>query len=482
MNVLRQRKVTRFGLWRLGTEDETLWTFLGEDTPAPNAPAMLASVPPVKSVGLLRRRRDLRDPRRAAIGRAQAADGARPHDRERDVHARSERLCRRAHGRQDQRLVALTFDDGPDERNTGRMLDALHDLRVPAAFFVIGDQAMREPELVRRMAEEGHLVGNHSFTHPHMDTLTPREAHAELAATQRLIEGLTSLRTPLFRAPYTANIDPDRPDDIADLRIALQNGYLFVGAYVDPNDWRPLSADEIARRVVEQVVSGAGHIVLLHDGGGDRRATIAAVRKLVPELRKRGYAFVSLDKLLGLKREQLATSVPPSDLVLSTSDAFIAYARDWGRTALSVLFFACTVLSILRIVFLGALTLKNVRPKAASAPQPFDPLVTVIVPAFNEGKVIARTVRSLLASRYKNLEILVVDDGSTDDTAAVVTTLASTNPRVRLINADERRQGRGRERRARLRARRNRGRGRRRHDRAARVDSEDDRVHLPIRP
>ncbi len=423
--------VTRLGLWRLGTEDETLWSFLGADTP-PASPFVLASVPPVKSVGLF-------GEGEVYTIRGEPQDGARDLVTTADGH-----IVRGAYGRVPSgyvvekrggraRSVALTFDDGPDERNTGAILDTLKELRVPAAFFVVGEQATRFPELVVRESDEGHLVGNHSFTHPHLEALTPREAAAELSATQRLVEGLTGRRTPLFRAPYTADIDPELPDDLTALRIALQNGYLFVGANVDPDDWDPgRSTDTIARAVVSEVSQGVGSIVVMHDGGGDRARTVEAIRRFVPELRKRGYEFVSLDRLLGVKREELASTLPPGERILSASDAMWAYTRAWGWTALAVLFFVCTVLSILRILFLGGLTLKDLRRNVPSVPG-FQPLVTVIVPAYNEAKVISTTLRSLLSSTYKNLEILVVDDGSVDATADVVAGMAKDNPRIRLI-------------------------------------------------
>jgi cellulose synthase/poly-beta-1,6-N-acetylglucosamine synthase-like glycosyltransferase/peptidoglycan/xylan/chitin deacetylase (PgdA/CDA1 family)/spore germination protein YaaH len=436
IKALRARGVTRIGLWRMGTEDDTLWSFLGNDAASPS-PLQLANLPPVKSVGLFGEGEVF-----TIRGEPQAGERKLVVTPDNSIKSASytkvpsgyvvERM-----GGKGKRVIALTFDDGPDEKYTGPVLDVLRELKVPATFFVVGDQAMRAPELVKRAAAEGHLVGNHSFTHPHMNALTPREAEAELSATQRLIEGLTSRRTPLFRAPYTANIDPDRPDDIADLRIALQAGYLFVGAYVDPNDWRKHSkADEITKKVVSDVTNGVGHIVLLHDGGGDRSATIQALKKFVPELRARGYQFVSMDQLLGLKREEMALALPPSDLVLSTSDAFMAYAHDWGWTMLSVLFVICTVLSILRILFLGALMLKSARDKGPAVSDGFKPLVTVVIPAYNEGKVIEFTLRSLLDSKYENLELLVVDDGSSDDTAEVVSRMAQAHPRIRLIQQE----------------------------------------------
>ncbi len=106
--------------------------------------------------------------------------------------------------------------------------------------------------------------------------------------------------------------------------------------------------------------------------------------------------------------------------------------RSWGWVLLTGLFFVCTVLAILRILFLGSLAIKDLRRQEPDPPHDYQPLVTVLVPAYNEEKVIANTIHSLLASEYANLEVLVVDDGSKDRTAAIVTALAAETPRVRL--------------------------------------------------
>ncbi|HEX7480645.1 MAG TPA: glycosyltransferase [Polyangiales bacterium] len=432
IDSLRRRNVTRVGLWRLGTEDETMWSFLGSDTP-PALPTVLKTIPPVKSVGLFGEGEvfTIRGEPQGGLRELVSSPDGRQIVRGTYSRVPSGYVVERRGS--PARMVTLTFDDGPDEQNTGKLLDALKELKVQATFFVVGDQAMRSPDLVEREVDEGHLVGNHSFTHPHLERLTPREASAQLAATQRLIEGLTDHRTPLFRAPYIAAIDVERPDDLAVLRIALQNGYVFVAAGVDPDDWQTKSADLVAQRVIAGVTSGAGQIVVLHDGGGNRAHTIAAIRKFVPELRRRGYQVVSLDRLLGVKRSDLLLPVPPGEAVLSASDAFMAYGRDWGWVMMSALFFVCTVLSIFRILFLGTLTLKNLKHKPPEAPPGFAPLVTVVVPAYNEAMVISTTLASLLASTYENLEILVVDDGSTDATAEVVAGMAAEQPRIRLI-------------------------------------------------
>ncbi|HEX4335030.1 MAG TPA: glycosyltransferase [Polyangiaceae bacterium] len=437
---LQKRHVARVGIWRLGTEDETLWSFL--DDTKETSPNVLASVPPVKSVGLMGNGEvyTIRsEPQAGSRNIVADASGRIEHGVYDKVPSGYVVERRGASGKQ----IALTFDDGPDERNTGKLLDVLHDLKVPAAFFVIGENVMRAPELVVREAREGHLVGNHTYNHPHLEGLTPREAAGQLTETQRLVEGLTGIRSPLFRGPYTTTIEPDRPDDLAVLRVALAGGYLFVGANVDPDDWQPdVTAQTIVKRIVDELTASKGSIILMHDGGGDkedahgmtRAATIEAVKLLVPELRKRGYEIVSLDKLLGVPRSDLAAALPAGEGLLSKSDAYRAYAYQWGWVALGALFFACTVLSILRILFLGALTLKNVKPKASLIDTTgFEPLVSIIVPAYNEGKVISTTLRSLLATSYKNFEILVIDDGSTDDTAEVVEAMSLQYPAIRLL-------------------------------------------------
>ena len=430
---LHRRGVTRVGLWRLGVEDDTVWSFLGSDTAPAHPFPLLAELPPVRSTSVFGEGEVYMmrgEPQSGSRELVSSADG-RLIVRGRYSSVPSGYVVERRGGEDKQ--VTLTFDDGPDEENTSKLLDLLKKLKVPGTFFVVGDQAVREPDLLERFVKEGHLIGNHSFTHPRLDKMTPREATVELAATQRLIVGVTEKRTPLFRAPYIANLDVEKAEELGLLRLALQNGYVYVGANVDPNDWQTKDADVIAQRVIADITAGHGQIVVLHDGGGNRAATIAAIEKFVPELRKRGYEFVSLDKLLGVQRADLQQAVPPSEKMLAASDAYKAYLRDWGWTALSALFLVCTVLSIFRIVFLGALTIRNLRAKPPEPPPSFQPLVTVIAPAYNEEKVIATTLNAILASEYRNMEILVIDDGSTDDTVGVVEAIAARHPRIRLI-------------------------------------------------
>jgi cellulose synthase/poly-beta-1,6-N-acetylglucosamine synthase-like glycosyltransferase/peptidoglycan/xylan/chitin deacetylase (PgdA/CDA1 family) len=432
VHILRDNKITRMGIWRLGTEDQTLWSFFGFDN-LPERPDKLISLPPPS------RSFEFYGNGEVMTVRGEPQSGVRTM--EVDPSGRIKRadylrvptgyLVERRSG--NPRQLVLSFDDGPSEPYTGELLDTLKKLKAPALFFLVGQQIIRFPDLVDRMVADGHLIGNHTYSHPHLGDLTPREAEIELNTNQRLIEGFTGRRTPLFRSPYEADVNDIDEKMFSALQPGLQAGYMVVGSNLASHDWTLPGVDEITKSMIDRVVRGEGQILLFHDGGGDRSQTVEAVKRVVPELRKRGYEFVSLDKFLNVPREELEQPLPIVERIISEGTALLAFVRAWGWVLLTGLFLACTVLAILRILFLGSLTIKDLRRKEPYPPDNFQPLVTVLVPAYNEEKVIAHTIQSLLESEYANIEVLVVDDGSKDRTAAIVAALAAEIPRVRLV-------------------------------------------------
>ncbi|MDD5306254.1 MAG: glycosyltransferase [Deltaproteobacteria bacterium] len=434
LKLAGEDKISRFGLWRLGTEDETIWSFLGQDHP-PSRPDELARLSAGRAAEFYGQGEVLTVRSRPQPGRRDiqiAPDGRIVNGVYSQVPTGF--LVERRGGRPKQ--VVLTFDDGPDEKWTPLILDVLEKTKTPAVFFVVGEQVLRFPELVEDAFDAGHFIGNHTFSHPHLEDITPREAAAELTSTQRLIEGLTARRTPLFRAPYTADVIIDDEQGLAPMRGALDDGYLVVGANVDSQDWKLLDAKAIERRVVSELGRGAGQIVLFHDGGGDRGATVEAVRMLVPELRHRGYDIVPLDRLLSVPRSELEPPMALGERFISWGHTTLAWLRSWAFAIIAVLFFACTAMAALRILFLGSVALleqwllRRHKPKAAEESLP---LVSVLVPAYNEEKVIATTLASLQATEYSNAEFIVIDDGSKDRTAEIVEEIARRDPRVRLL-------------------------------------------------
>ena len=174
-----------------------------------------------------------------------------------------------------KRKVVLTFDDGPDATYTPQILDALRQAGVHATFFIIGGNGEAHPDLLRRIVDEGHELGNHTFTHPNISLISPTQFELELSATQRLMASAVGRHSLLFRPPYAEDSEPETIDQVRPIELASQLGYLAVGMQIDPDDWQRPGVDEIVRRTVEGAELGEGNVVLLHDAGGDRTQTVA---------------------------------------------------------------------------------------------------------------------------------------------------------------------------------------------------------------
>ena len=339
--------------------------------------------------------------------------------------------------------VVLTFDDGPDEKWTPQILDILKREHVPASFFIIGQNGQANPNLVKRIVAEGHDIGNHSYTHPNLGEIPGKLTELELNATQRLIESLTGRSSRLFRAPYFGDAEPQTPDEVEPAAIANKLGYIIVGLRVDPDDWALPGTDEIVKRTITGLTNPnpdeRGQIVLLHDGGGDRQQTVDALPTLIHELRKRGYEFTTASQLAGFTQEQTMPLLPKEQGVFAKADRVTFYTLAIGGWLIRWLLLLGIVLGLARMLFIGVLAFvqrrKTHRTPATSPPHSATtlPFVSIIIAAYNEEKVIAQTIRSLLASTYEKFEIIVVDDGSPDQTSEVVREQFGAESHVRLF-------------------------------------------------
>lgn len=333
-----------------------------------------------------------------------------------------------------RKQVLLTFDDGPDPTWTPQVLDILKKYHVPAVFFVCGRNAEAFPYLIRREWEEGHLIGNHSWDHPQFDELSHTQQVLELNATQRVIQSITGHSTALFRPPYGGDVEPTTGSEIRPLVLAGKLNYITLGEMDDPQDWRlyelepgtgtpdpmhPRTVDPIVRDVVEQI--GSGSVVLLHDAGGDRSRTVAALPRIITSLRAMGYRFVGLPELVHIPRSRLMPPITGKDIVLAGSDHYVFIISYLFQRVLTTLFLLSIVLGVTRVFMLMLLAIPQyfLEKKRRFVPNYF-PSVSVVIAAYNEEKVIINTIEALLASDYPNLEIVVVDDGSQDRTAALV--------------------------------------------------------------
>jgi len=330
--------------------------------------------------------------------------------------------------------VALTFDDGPDPQWTPKILDILKAANVKAAFFVVGANAERYPGLVRRIVDEGHEIGNHTYYHPNLSLCWPEHVRLELNATQLLIETITGRATTLFRPPYAADTQPSQLSELTPLQIAQDLDYLVVLENIDPQDWAKPGADIIVQRIKQQRRDGS--IILLHDAGGDRSQTVQALPRILDWLHTRGDKIVSLSTLLGTTRDAIMPPLLADNQsiarIVSSTGFRIYHAIEEFLWAFMIV---ATMLVVARTLVVIWLAYRFRRLPKTDFAEP----VSVVMAAYNEEKVIAGTMRSLLATDYKGeVEIIVVDDGSSDATAAEVERMADADPRVRLLQQENR--------------------------------------------
>src|SRR6266581_9280437 len=313
---------------------------------------------------------------------------------------------------------------------------------VPATFFVIGKNGQNHPELVRRMVNEGHEVGNHTFTHPNLGQIPGAVTVLELNATQRLIESITGRSTVLFRPPYFGDAEADTPEEVEPAIIAQKLNYVMVGLRIDPGDWKPgVTANEIVQKTIDRAMDKnsetRGQVVLLHDSGGEREATVEALPRLIHELRARGFKFVLVSDLAGWTRDQVMPPLPPSQSVYTRTDALAFLFFSTVGWLLQWAFIIGIVLGLGRLGVIGALAfaqwVRSRRRERTHSGGRCVPFVSIIVPAYNEERVIEGTIRSLLNSDSDKCEIIVVDDGSHDRTSEVVREHFADESLVRLF-------------------------------------------------
>ncbi|WP_251059064.1 MULTISPECIES: bifunctional polysaccharide deacetylase/glycosyltransferase family 2 protein [unclassified Streptomyces] len=324
------------------------------------------------------------------------------------------------------RTIALTFDDGPDPVWTPKILDVLRRNNVHATFFTVGTRVAENPDLARRIVEDGHQIGLHGFTHTNLGAASPWRRSLELRETQLVVAGATGVTTPLLRPPYSSTNKALTDAGWDAVKTAGQEGYLTVLTTLDSEDWR--------RPGVERIIANAtpkgtgGQILLMHDAGGDRAQTVAALEQLVPRLKASGYKFATVGDAVDLPKtvQPAATADEWQGLALISA----LRTSDWILDAISWLLWAAGAISLLRAVAVFVAARRHVRMRRKPWGAPVTEPVSIIMPAYNESAGIEAAVRSLLASDHP-VEVIVVDDGSTDGTADIVEALRL--PGVRII-------------------------------------------------
>ena len=419
---------------RLGAEDPAIWDVLRED---PSKPMSKSGIQALCRISLDEQIASTGSGDFISIGEESKPGERLLKDRNNDLTEQfvkfpiPESITRQ--GDPGSHQVAITFDDGPDTKWTPAILDILKKKKAPAAFFVLGTQAQHYPDLVEQIVTEGHEIGNHSYTHQNLAEAGDQQIELELNATTRLIEAITGRSTAYFRPPYNSDGTPVEPGQLRALRVARDLGYLTVTQSIDPDDWEKPGADALLSRVKAQRAAG-GAVILLHDGGGNRSQTVAALPGIIDYLRERGDEIVPLNKIINLTPETVMPPLNEENQPLAARYVYKGFAfLRFLETGAWALLLVVTLLALVRVLFHLICALRHLPQERVGVPnaEAFTPPVSVLVAAYNEERVIASTIRHLLDSDYPaEVQVVVVDDGSKDGTAAVVEAIAASEPRV----------------------------------------------------
>jgi cellulose synthase/poly-beta-1,6-N-acetylglucosamine synthase-like glycosyltransferase/peptidoglycan/xylan/chitin deacetylase (PgdA/CDA1 family)/spore germination protein YaaH len=437
MRAARILGIQTFSLWRLGSEDNSIWKIW--DNPVHTDPVgALAVVPPGYDVDTEGNGDIIRVTHKPTFGhRAIALDDddqvAVPLKMvtAETMQSYPEPYTLEQYGYQPKEL-AISFDDGPDPDWTPKILDILKQKNVKGTFFMIGEVAEDNVALMQRVYREGHEIGNHTFTHPDISEISVKQLDLQLNLTERLFGSKLGVQPLYFRPPYSIDQSPDTNDQAAPLEHLQARGYTTVGNAIDTNDWDEhprKSPQEIADSVLEQIANMGsssqpkGSVILMHDGGGDRSATVAALPLLIDTLRARGYTFVPVSQLIGKTRADVMPPLNAAQRRQAIADSITFFFLSFFNHFVIDVFYVGDVLMSLRLIVIGlCATIDRLRRRKNYATADYQPRVAVLIPAYNEEKVIARTIRSVMMSNYKNLRIVVIDDGSTDKTFEVAST------------------------------------------------------------
>ena len=433
LNELRAARglgLQTFALWRLGSEDDSLWNVWDKPS-TPDSLQQLASVRPghdvdVEGEGDIMRVTGLPQPGKRTV----SVDTDEPDPRKKlivgehmDVYPRTYTIEYYGYHPNE---VALSFDDGPDPKWTPKILDILKQKNVKGAFMMIGAEAQENVGLMKRVEREGHEIGNHTYTHPDISEISTEQLDLELKLTERLFASKLGVQPLYFRPPYSIDQEPDTDDQAAPVERSQKAGYTIVGDKIDTGDWNEhprRSPQEVTQTVLywldrmKTQPQFRGSIILLHDGGGDRSATVAALPLLIDALRAHGYTIVPVSALMGKTTAQVMPKLTLFQSMRAVPDSIAFSSLAFVAKFIVLVFFLGDILMSARLVLVGLFAvIDRLRKPHGHASPGYNPRVAVLIPAYNEERVIVRTIRSVLNSDYKNLHVIVIDDGSQDRT------------------------------------------------------------------
>jgi peptidoglycan-N-acetylglucosamine deacetylase len=436
MRAARVLGIQTYALWRLGSEDNSVWKIW--DTPIRANPVKdLAEIDPGYDVDTVGEGDILHVARKTQVGNRVITmddDGAVPSQyrsitEETMTSYPLSYTVEQTGYHPDE--VALSFDDGPDPVWTPKILKILKQYNVVGTFFMIGSEAQNNVGVMKQVYREGHEIGNHTWFHPDISEISQASVDLELNLTERLFAAELGVQPLYFRPPYSIDQEPDTNDQAGPAEHIQSLGYVIVGDKIDTDDW-----DEHPRKTPQEITDSVfqqmegmktrswmrGSIILLHDGGGNRQPTVDALPTLIKALREHGYKIVPVSALMGKTRAEVMPPLNPHQVWEARVDSIAFFVWGFFNHFVIALFFVGDILMSSRLIIIGVFAvIDRFRRRRDYAGPDYAPRVAVLIPAYNEEKVIVRTIRSVMMSNYKNIRVIVIDDGSSDNTYRVAT-------------------------------------------------------------
>jgi poly-beta-1,6 N-acetyl-D-glucosamine synthase len=440
--IALQLGISSFGVWNVGGEDPGLWELLRE---APRK-ELLERIPPL-ATAVFQGSGDI----------ITLADEARDGERKLGVDLLTGFITTTSYKQIPSSItvtrsgyrpksVALTFDDGPSDPYTEQVLDILKEQGIKATFFMLGEHILEHPAIVKRVLDEGHDIGNHTYTHPDLSLVSKERAILELNAAQRALQSVTGRITTLFRPPYISELSPLSASELNVMTTARDLGYVTIGISTNGRDWvleeerdgesYERTGADVAREILDKASLMQGNAILLHDGPKNRENSVAALPLIISELRAKGYSFVTTHELLGQTAQQV---MPRTETGTFLYHKIFLLITTYSSIVFSTLFIVIIVLGVIRFGILLVCSILSYleETKRALSSEQFDTLrdvpVSIVIAAYNEESVIALTLESIRNSNHRAYEVIVSDDGSRDKTPEIVAQYAARDPRIKLL-------------------------------------------------
>jgi peptidoglycan-N-acetylglucosamine deacetylase len=335
--------------------------------------------------------------------------------------------------------IALTFDDGPDPKYTPQILDILKENNIKGSFFTLGSNIIDHPEIAERILKEGHILGNHTYNHIRLKNANRDQFINEVESTQKATTEMVNFTPKYFRTPYNDFGEYETNTDLEPLRLLDGLNVKVSESDLDSHDYDTQDLGQIINSIKTGFDENKSSQVLFHDSGGFTRAsTVQALPEIIKFFKDKGYKFVTVEQLDKLSQDELVDTQAVQNISISGFPRLM-FLQLIGKSDLifRALLFIATTLGAVRLLVLLVGLYSNFRGKSF---ENFDvthidypPAVSVLIPSYNEEKVICSTIDSILNSDYTNLEVVVIDDCSTDDSLQLVKERYKNNSKVTVL-------------------------------------------------